>query len=110
MLIFANQQRIIIRRCGSPQLNRALLHLLADCFGIVSCNITVMVHSHQHCFQLQQVAVFSKALMNPLYTTCPEQNYKQTKLATNWSDSLEGKEPNIAFRSWWKNKIELKGE
>ncbi len=54
--------------------------LSAPSFGFTACNFTDFIHSyhsHQPCFQAQQVADF-----NPLYTICPAPNSTWTKLET----------------------------
>lgn len=77
----------IITNCSFPQLYKAFQRISAHCFGFTGCNFIVLVHSHrshQYCFQEQQAAVFiEKDLIEPLYTTCPAPNGRETKLTTN---------------------------
>lgn len=63
-------------------------------FGFPSCTLLVHSHwAHLSSFQPQQAVI---SVRNSLYTTCPEPNDGQTKLATSWRTQWS--------RGWWTQK------
>ncbi len=94
------------------QFPSALQSILALSSSLLVCFFTVLVHSHcshQPCFQPQQTAVFSeKALINPLSTTRPASNNRQSQqLAGEHSGALSSQR-DIFLESWWRPKQSYK--
>ncbi len=64
----------------------------------------VLVHSHQHCSQMQQAAVFSKKSPTVHYLPSTKQHEeKVSNYLVNIVEFLAAKGPDIILRSWWRS-------